>query len=127
MENNIITWNQRLAYGQPMFLTHQGSSIIDLFLSTTELTEPAMTVFTDKSLGSNHKMVSLMFKTTVPYQPTQMQRNVWNLGKLKEPEVQKAYIQHIQAALVSLGPFNEHTWMQTANKHVAQQHIEEYN
>lgn len=127
MENNIITWNQRLAYGQPMFLTHQGSSIIDLFLSTTELTEPAMTVFTDKSLGSNHKMVSLMFKTTVPYQPTQMQRNVWNLGKLKEPEVQKAYIQHIQAALVSLGPSNEHTWMQTANKHVVQQHIEEYN
>ncbi|KAG1400540.1 hypothetical protein G6F60_006981 [Rhizopus arrhizus] len=30
--NNLILWNERLAYGQPTSYTFQGTSIIDFFL-----------------------------------------------------------------------------------------------
>ncbi|ORE00972.1 hypothetical protein BCV72DRAFT_188455, partial [Rhizopus microsporus var. microsporus] len=60
-EKDIIVWNRRLVFGQPTFLTHKESSIIDLFMSITVLCDPEMRIFTDKPLSSDHKTISFSF------------------------------------------------------------------
>ncbi|CEI96298.1 hypothetical protein RMCBS344292_10464 [Rhizopus microsporus] len=126
-EKGIIVWNRRLAFGQPTFLTHKGSSIIDLFMSTTELNEPEMKIFVDKSLGSNHKVVSFSFETTALYQPTQIQRAIWNLGKLREQKVRDAYTQQVQSALTRLRLSTQSVYHRVDDVKTAQRCIEEFN
>ncbi|KAG1320854.1 hypothetical protein G6F62_011120 [Rhizopus arrhizus] len=64
-EHNFILWNQRLAYGKPTFIAHQGSSIIDFFMSDTELCNPSLTTWEDLSLDSAHKMISFSFHPSI--------------------------------------------------------------
>ncbi|KAG1169344.1 hypothetical protein G6F36_012085 [Rhizopus arrhizus] len=64
-EHNFILWNQRLAYGKPTFIAHQGSSIIDFFMSDTELCNPSLTIREDLSLDSAHKMMSFSYHPNI--------------------------------------------------------------
>ncbi|KAG0953734.1 hypothetical protein G6F29_001547 [Rhizopus arrhizus] len=96
-------------------------------MSTTELNEPEMKILVDKSLGSSHKMVSFSFKTTAIYRPTQVQRVIWNLGKLRQQEVRDAYIQQAQTALTSLGLSTQSISHQIDEVNTAQKRIEELN
>ncbi|KAG1137016.1 hypothetical protein G6F38_011621 [Rhizopus arrhizus] len=72
---------ESLAFGQPTYLSHRGSSIIDLFMSNTELIEPSMTIHHDLSLDSNHKLVSFSFQAMadVP-RLTRHPRYTWHLA-----------------------------------------------
>lgn len=126
-ENNIILWNRRLAFGQPTFLVHQCSSIIDLFMSTSDLIELKMAIFTDGSLGSNHKMISFSFKTTVPNLSTQMRRVTWHLVKLKKPEIRDTYIQHVHTGLAYLGLLDQLACTQIDDVYTVQKRIEKHN
>ncbi|KAG0803558.1 hypothetical protein G6F15_013507 [Rhizopus arrhizus] len=85
--NNLILWNERLAYGQPTSYTFQGTSIIDFFFSTAELEMPTLRIHDDLSLNSNHKSMTMTFYLPPhPQGPTNLprpQRISWNIGKLK--------------------------------------------
>ncbi|CEG83608.1 hypothetical protein RMATCC62417_17498 [Rhizopus microsporus] len=126
-EKDIIVWNRQLVFGQLTFLTHKGNSIINLFMSTTKLNEPEIRIFTDKSLGSNYKMISFSFKTIALYQPTQVQRVIWNLGKLREQKVRDAYTQQVQSALTRLELSTQSVSHRFDNVKTAQRRIEELN
>ncbi|KAG1488227.1 hypothetical protein G6F52_013995 [Rhizopus delemar] len=70
--------------------------MIDYFLTntTSALRSPRMQVYSDLSLGSDHKLLSLSFDYAVPdgypSQPvlsSSSARRLWNLSRLKEPDV----------------------------------------
>ncbi|KAG1319138.1 hypothetical protein G6F63_014884 [Rhizopus arrhizus] len=98
---NIL--NKTLAYGIPTYLTCRGhaevSSIIDYYITNMSLVRSAsISVALDLSLGSDHKLMSLSFEYSVPVvhstqssPPSGQVRRLWNLSRLKEPEVQKLY------------------------------------
>ncbi|KAG0920506.1 hypothetical protein G6F32_015568 [Rhizopus arrhizus] len=59
----------------------------------------SISVALDLSLGSDHKLMSLSFEYSVPVvhstqssPPSGQVRRLWNLSRLKEPEVQKLYV-----------------------------------
>ncbi|KAG1531039.1 hypothetical protein G6F49_013835 [Rhizopus delemar] len=58
----------------------------------------SISVALDLSLGSDHKLISLSFEYSVPVVPSTPfpsagpVRRLWNLSRLKEPEVQKLYV-----------------------------------
>jgi hypothetical protein len=58
---NLTLWNQHLTYGQPTSYTFQGTSIIDFFISDTDLVSPSLTIRHDLSLSSNHKFMTFSF------------------------------------------------------------------
>ncbi|KAG1015873.1 hypothetical protein G6F26_012953 [Rhizopus arrhizus] len=93
--NNLILWNERLAYGQPTSYTFQGTSIIDFFFSTTELEMPTLRIRDDLSLNSNHKFMTMTFYLPSHLQsPTDLprpQRITWNIGKLKHLKSRDTY------------------------------------
>ncbi|KAG0848494.1 hypothetical protein G6F17_011601 [Rhizopus arrhizus] len=93
--NNLILWNERLAYGQPTSYTFQGTSIIDFFFSTTELEMPTLRIRDDLSLNSNHKFMTMTFYLPSHLQgPTDLprpQRIIWNIGKLKHLKSRDTY------------------------------------
>ncbi|CAO3694888.1 unnamed protein product [Rhizopus microsporus] len=78
-------------------------------MSTTELNEPEMKIFVDKSLGSNHKQV------------------IWNLGKLREQKIRDAYTQQVQSALTRLGLSTQSVYHRVDDVKTAQRRIEELN
>ncbi|KAG1496196.1 hypothetical protein G6F52_012960 [Rhizopus delemar] len=97
---NIL--NKTLAYGIPTYLTCRGhaevSSIVDYYITNMPLVHSAsISVALDLSLGSDHKLISLSFEYSVPVVPSTPfpsagpVRRLWNLSRLKEPEVQKLY------------------------------------
>ncbi|KAG1085328.1 hypothetical protein G6F40_014227 [Rhizopus arrhizus] len=74
--------------------------MIDYFLTNTTsvLRSPRMQVYSDLSLGSAHKLLSLSFDYAVPdgypSQPvlsSSSARRLWNLSRLKEPDVCSLY------------------------------------
>ncbi|KAG1577189.1 hypothetical protein G6F47_013193 [Rhizopus delemar] len=99
---NIL--NKTLAYGIPTYLTCRGhaevSSIVDYYITNMPLVRSAsISVALDLSLGSDHKLMSLSFEYSVPVVPSTQSspslgqvRRLWNLSRLKEPEVQKLYV-----------------------------------
>ncbi|KAG1443387.1 hypothetical protein G6F55_012690 [Rhizopus delemar] len=99
---NIL--NKTLAYGIPTYLTCRGhaevSSIVDYYITNMPLVRSAsISVALDLSLGSDHKLMSLSFEYSVPVVPSTQSspslgqvRRLWNLSRLKEPEVQQLYV-----------------------------------
>lgn len=99
INNGLTLWNQKLCYGIPTYLTgstnsttNVKSSIIDLFLSSTteNLLCPEMSIATDLSLGSDHKLVTFAFQyhfnpSTVTTEQ-QHPRKLWKIKKLKPIE-----------------------------------------
>ncbi|KAG0755475.1 hypothetical protein G6F65_012278 [Rhizopus arrhizus] len=126
--NNIILWNQRLAYGQYTFMIHQDSSIIDLFMSTTELTGSSMRIRQDLSLDSNHKLVSLSFQinASIPQLPRHP-RIIWNLGKLKDRNNHEVYLRRFQELSQPLLQYHEKHYYHMNNRLYAVDYIEKLN
>ncbi|KAG2224392.1 hypothetical protein INT45_002931 [Circinella minor] len=85
--NSLFFWNKECAYGKPTFIRHNGSSIIDFFLSTSYCTNPKLQIRDDLSLGSDHKILNFSYSlqpssatTTANLTP---RRHLWRLSKLK--------------------------------------------
>ncbi|KAG1535628.1 hypothetical protein G6F49_013134 [Rhizopus delemar] len=73
-----------------------GLNILNRSLAVVML---SISVALDLSLGSDHKLMSLSFEYSVPVVPSTQSspssgqvRRLWNLSRLKEPEVQKLYV-----------------------------------
>ncbi|KAI8096034.1 hypothetical protein BDF21DRAFT_470962, partial [Thamnidium elegans] len=95
INNGLTLWNEKLCYGIPTYLTgttnsttNVKSSIIDFFLTTTtdKFLCPEMSIATDLSLGSDHKLVTFGFQYQFN-QPTvtteqQHPRKLWRIKKL---------------------------------------------
>ncbi|KAG1535368.1 hypothetical protein G6F51_011573 [Rhizopus arrhizus] len=117
----------RLAYGQPTYLSHRGSSIIDLFMSNTELIEPSMTIHHDLSLDSNHKLVSFSFQATADVSRlTRHPRYTWHLGKLRDPNKCKTYVERFRELSESLLHFDG-THIPLTDPLAAIAYIEQFN
>ncbi|KAG1582984.1 hypothetical protein G6F46_015166 [Rhizopus delemar] len=85
--------------------------MIDYFLTntTSALRSPRMQVYSDLSLGSDHKLLSLSFDYAVPdgypSQPvlsSSSARRLWNLSRLKEPDVCSLYVASFQSLAAPL-------------------------
>lgn len=86
--HQLTLWNSRLSFGQPTYYAYQGNSIIDYFISDTELQSPHMTIRDDLSLSSYHKFMSISFDLPQPPHHAATdnlsQRLQWNIHKLKK-------------------------------------------
>ncbi|KAG1016090.1 hypothetical protein G6F26_012788 [Rhizopus arrhizus] len=93
--HNLILWNQYLAFGQPTSYTYHGTSIIDYFLSNTELDNPDLVIEDELSLNSNHTFMTLSFNLPPAYTShnlsTEIHRPHWNLKKLKKLDCSDRY------------------------------------
>lgn len=88
-------WNAELAKGQPTFIRHNGSSIIDLFFSTQRLLNAQMVIQDEASLDSDHKITHLIFDTNQsPPQQNPPPRRQWKLYRLSDPTTRQSYIDH---------------------------------
>ena len=92
-ENGIRCWNAELAFGVPTYNSHTRfssmtgrhfQSVIDLFLSTSELHSAQLSVHDDLSLGSDHSPLSLSCLVPPPPPPSSHPRLLWNLSRLFE-------------------------------------------
>lgn len=94
--HDLILWNQRLAFGQPTSYTYHGTSIIDYFLSNTNLDTPDLIIRDDLSLNSNHTFMTFSFNLHQAYSVdslhTEITRPHWRLQKLKKSDYRKRYI-----------------------------------
>ncbi|KAG0786380.1 hypothetical protein G6F22_006146 [Rhizopus arrhizus] len=126
--NNIILWNQRLAYGQFTFMAHQGSSIIDLFMSNAELVEPSMKIYQDYSLDSNHKLLSLSFQISanIP-QLSGHPRVIWSLRKLADPNTHESYVYRFKELSQPLLPYDDAQFTNFNSRTSAVDYIEKLN
>jgi hypothetical protein len=89
-DHQLAVWNTDLAYGLATYSTFRNGqtheSIIDLFMSNFTPSEASMTVFSDLSLGSDHRLLSatvslpLQTATDTPL----AHRRLWNLSRLLE-------------------------------------------
>jgi hypothetical protein len=96
---NLTVWNATLALGIPTYNSFRNDQhmtrIVDLFLSNYQLSDPSMTVYSDLSLGSYHRLLYLSFKlidTLTPIISPSPQRRLWNLSRLAEEEPRQLYI-----------------------------------
>ncbi|KAG1439058.1 hypothetical protein G6F56_012420 [Rhizopus delemar] len=91
--------NGSLAHGLATWVgsrqDREWTSILDLFISNTTLLSPSMQVFSDLSLGSDHRLLSLSFSfdasfddppLSSPPDATFHPRRLWNLSRLAEPD-----------------------------------------
>ncbi|KAG1442210.1 hypothetical protein G6F55_013032 [Rhizopus delemar] len=123
--NNMITWNERLKYGHPTSITYHGNSIIDYFISTTELIEPQLVIRDDLSLDSNHKFMMLSFQTNIPSSNLlPPKRLTWHLGKLKDDKKETTYQQVFTNLTADLIP---HPPPLLPNRSSAINYIEDFN
>ncbi|KAI7848619.1 endonuclease-reverse transcriptase-domain-containing protein, partial [Circinella umbellata] len=99
LNNDLTLWNTKLSYGQPTVYHNNGTSIVDFFISTHDLTNPTLTIRDDLSLGSNHKMLHLEYElpeNTTPPSITQPPRPIWKLSRLRDLDKRNAYITTFQ-------------------------------
>ncbi|KAJ1966871.1 hypothetical protein IWQ62_002200, partial [Dispira parvispora] len=108
MDNNLSILNRHLSFGVPTLVDFRRgrpvSSIVDYFITNlvpydASLPSASLTVASDLSLGSDHKLMSLSFEYCPPQasvvhpSPTTSSaslssfRRCWNLSRLKEPDV----------------------------------------
>ncbi|KAG1464647.1 hypothetical protein G6F46_002674 [Rhizopus delemar] len=127
-ERNFILWNQRLAYGKPTFIAHQGSSMIDFFMSDTELCNPSLTIREDLSLDSAHKIMSFSYHPNIlPETHSQQPRTTWKLTKLQDSKTRNQYIQSFQNAANNISMSIENNKQQPHNQQSARDFIEKLN
>ncbi|PHZ17195.1 uncharacterized protein RHIMIDRAFT_288140 [Rhizopus microsporus ATCC 52813] len=85
--HDMIIWNERLTYESPIYMTFNGSSIIDYFIVTTELPYPQLLIRGDLSVDSYHKFMTLSFQlTTLPSRTNAPKRILWHLNKIKDDQ-----------------------------------------
>ncbi|KAG1298434.1 hypothetical protein G6F66_001737 [Rhizopus arrhizus] len=128
-QNNLIVWNSRLCFGQPTYMTYQGSSIIDYFLSSNELNNPCLVIRSGLSLDSNHKLMTFSFdipRTTTDRQPEK--RITWRLSRLKSPKIFKQYIKEFETAAQNILKSHTITIATSFRDHqTATTYIEQFN
>ncbi|CEP13597.1 hypothetical protein [Parasitella parasitica] len=91
--NELINWNERIAFGIPTSYSYSGNSIVDYFLSTIDLENTRVIVRDNLSLESTHKLLTFSFliPSFLPNTPVLDQRKLWNIKKLKNDKVYDAY------------------------------------
>ncbi|KAG1494654.1 hypothetical protein G6F54_007726 [Rhizopus delemar] len=103
--HDMTIWNERLTYGSPTYMTYNGSSIIDYFISTTELPYPQLIIRNDLSLDSYHKFMTFSFQvTTASPRTCPPKRTLWHLNKLKDDKQRTQYIEHFSYLITDLIP-----------------------
>ncbi|CEG83300.1 hypothetical protein RMATCC62417_17247 [Rhizopus microsporus] len=103
--HDMTIWYERLAYGLPTFMNYFGSSIIDYFISTTELPYPSLIIRDDLSFDSYHKFMTLSFQASTPPQRLlPPKRALWYLGKLKNEKLRTEYNNHFSHLTKGLIP-----------------------
>lgn len=123
--HKLITWNARLKYGCPTYMVYQGSSIIDYFLSTTELDSPELIIRNDLSLDSNHKLMTLSFRTPNHISDhLQPKRLLWHLRNLKNPKTVETYKRVFTDSTKHLLPGCTPSF---SNRQAATRYIEDFN
>ncbi|KAG1441205.1 hypothetical protein G6F56_011587 [Rhizopus delemar] len=98
--------NGSLAHGLATWVgsrqDREWTSILDLFITNTTLLSPSMQIFSDLSLGSDHRLLSLSFSfdasfddppPSSPSAATVHPRRLWNLSRLAEPDPCQLYIE----------------------------------
>lgn len=96
IESALQLLNIELAYRQPTYLKNDRSSLIDWFISSTNLTSPSMQVRHDLSLDSDRKLVRLTFTpdSGLPQHDITSPRRLWRLSRLQNSKIQDIYVQH---------------------------------
>jgi hypothetical protein len=106
-DRQLTLWTSTLAFGIPTYATYRDGqlhqSVIDLVLSNHPLVDPSIQVFSDYSLGSDHRPLLLSFyvadQATLPPPPP---RRLWNLSRLAEPGLVDLYRQTFFSSTSSL-------------------------
>ncbi|KAI9468872.1 MAG: hypothetical protein EXX96DRAFT_612576 [Benjaminiella poitrasii] len=107
--NSLFNWNSKLQYGIPTRINYYAStnqtesSIVDYFLSQSDLIRPSLDIRTDLAvLGSDHKLMTLSFvwddlaSSSLDEPPPEPFRKRWKTSRLDEPDVRNLYIQTVQ-------------------------------
>ncbi|KAI9011848.1 hypothetical protein CLU79DRAFT_806011 [Phycomyces nitens] len=96
-ERSLTVLNGSLSPCTPTYISFRReveiSSIIDLFITNTNFANPSLHIQTELSLGSDHRLLSLSFTYDLdpsPPSPPPLRR-LWNLSRLKEPDVLQLY------------------------------------
>lgn len=103
-DHQLLLWQTPAILGVPTFCTSRGGrvhqSVIDLFLSNFAADIAEMTVRTDLSLSSDHRLVlaSVDLPTTVEDTSRPLGRRLWNLSRLQEKEVADLYVRTFSSA-----------------------------
>ena len=123
--HGMIIWNERLAYGSPTYMTFNGSSIIDYFISTTELPCPQLLIRDDLSLDSYHKFMILSFQVVAPSLRTNASKRIlWHLNKLKDKQLRSQYLEYFSHLTKDLIPTDASSF---DNRSSAATYIEQLN
>jgi hypothetical protein len=127
-QNNIVLWNQWLAYEHFIFMTHQGSSIIDLFMSNTELVESSMKIYQGFSLDSNRTLLSLSFQISANIsQLSRHPRATRILRKLVDPNTNESYVHHFKELSRPLVLYSDGQFTKFSSRTSAVDYIEKRN
>ena len=128
--HNLILWNERLTFGQPTFRVYQGTSIIDYFLSNTELDCPDLHIEDELSLKSSHSLLTLSFTLSNsysdPHSLNAIARPQWRLSKLKNPHTRRQYKEDFTHSL-SIEDIDVHHIPSFSDTELATNHIEEFS
>jgi hypothetical protein len=106
-------------------MTINGSSIIDYFISTTELPCPQLLIRDDLSLDSYHKFMTLSFQVAISLPRTKVPKRIlWHLSKLKDDQLRSQYLEHFSHLTKDLIPTNIPSFV---NRSSAATYIEQFN
>ncbi|KAG2178938.1 hypothetical protein INT43_001785, partial [Umbelopsis isabellina] len=107
-DRQLLLWQTPAIFGVPTFCTSRGGevhqSVIDLFLSNFPADITEMTVRTDLSLSSDHRLVmaALSLPDMVDDTSRPPGRRMWNLSRLQEDEVSALYVRAFSSASQAL-------------------------
>lgn len=91
-DHDMLIWNVDLAYATPTFTTFRNGrtnqSVIDLIISNHRPDSRSMTIHSDLSLGSDHRLIfaSCDLPTIVTAPTASPTRRMWNLSRLQESD-----------------------------------------
>jgi hypothetical protein len=103
-DRQLLLWQTPAIFGVPTFCTFRGAdvhqSVIDLFLSNFPADIIEMSVRTDLSLSSDHRLVLASLDLPDMAEDTSRPpgRRMWNLSRLQEEEVCDLYVRAFSSA-----------------------------
>ncbi|CAO3652148.1 unnamed protein product [Mucor hiemalis] len=105
--NHVSLWNQILTPGQYTFESNLGKSIIDFFISKSNIfsSVPKLSIESELNLNTDHHLLCFNFSAIAQPQPlpqTTHGRKIWKLQRLNEDEVNLLYQQLFHTNLFSL-------------------------
>jgi hypothetical protein len=108
-ERSLSILNSTMSHGQPTFLSFRCrrsvSSVVDYFITNMStlhtLTSSSLQIYSDLSLGSDHKLMSLSFDYQAPvtdhpsetdHAPAASARRMWNLSRFAREDASEKYV-----------------------------------